>query len=265
MESDRCYAVAGLCTTMRGLKGKCVVITGGASGIGAATAARFVEEGAKVAILDRDADGCDRVGRELPGIVGAFRADVTDLKQVQHAFGNIIVGLGGMDVVINNAGISIRHKFLDITPEDWSKVLAVNQSGVFYVAQTAARYMMEHTGGVILNMASTNGIVGHPYYADYNATKAGVIELTRSMALELAPMVRVNAVAPGYVLTPMQRAEYSDDMLEAVNQKIPLRRHAQPEEIAAMFAFLASDDAAYLTGQVYVIDGGETAGALASR
>lgn len=250
---------------MRGLKGKHVVITGGASGIGAATAVRFLEEGAKVAILDRDADGCDRIGRELPGIAGAFRADVADLKQVQHAFGNIMVGLGGLDVVINNAGISVRHKFLDITPEDWSKVLAVDLSGVFYVAQTAARYMMERSGGVILNMASTNGIVGHPYYADYNATKAGVIELTRSMALELAPKVRVNAVAPGYVLTPMQRAEYSAEMLEAVNQKIPLGRHAKPEEVAALFAFLASDDAAYLTGNVYVIDGGETAGGLASR
>ena len=104
-----------------------------------------------------------------------------------------------------------------------TQVLAVNLTGVFHVAQTAARHMMKHYGGVILNMASTNGIVGHPYYADYNATKAGVIELTRSMALELAPKVRVNAVAPGYVLTPMQRAEYSDEMLEAVNQKIPLR------------------------------------------
>jgi NAD(P)-dependent dehydrogenase (short-subunit alcohol dehydrogenase family) len=125
--------------------------------------------------------------------------------------------------------------------------------------------MMENRGGVILNMASTNGIVGHLYYADYNATKAGVIELTKSMALELAPKVRVNAVAPGYVLTPMQRAEYTDEMLEAVNRKIPLGRHAQPEEIAGLFAFLASDDAAYMTGSVYVIDGGETAGGLASR
>ncbi len=250
---------------MRGLKDKRVVITGGASGIGAATAARFVEEGAQVVILDRDQNACDRIGKEVPGIVGAFRADVADSKQVQHAFGNMVVGLGGLDVVINNAGISIRHSFLDITPDEWNKVLAVNLSGVFHVAQTAARYMMGHNGGVILNMASTNGIVGHPYYADYNATKAGVIELTRSMALELAPKVRVNAVAPGYVLTPMQRAEYSDEMLEAVNRKIPLGRHARPEEVAAMFAFLASDDAAYLTGQVYVIDGGETAGGLASR
>ncbi len=250
---------------MRGLNGKRVIITGGASGIGAATAARFLEEGSRVVIVDRDQAACERIGQSLPGIVATFPADVADHKQVQHAFGNAVVALEGLDVVINNAGISIRHAFRDITPEEWNRVLAVNLGGVFHVAQIAARYLMEHTGGVILNMASTNGMVGHPFYADYNASKAGVIELTRSMALELAPKVRVNAVAPGYVLTPMQRAEYSEAMLEAVNRKIPLGRHAQPEEVAALFAFLASDDAAYLTGQVYVIDGGETAGGLASR
>lgn len=250
---------------MRGLKDKRVLITGGASGIGAATAARFVEEGSRVVILDRDPQACERIQRELPGMIGSFIADVSNPREIEHTFGNVIVGLGGLDVVINNAGISIRHKFLDITVDEWSKVLAVNLSGVFYVAQAAARYMTQHAGGVILNMASTNGIVGHPFYADYNATKAGVIELTKSMALELAPKVRVNAVAPGYVLTPMQRAEYSDEMLGAVNQKIPLQRHADPAEIAALFAFLASDDASYVTGNVYVIDGGEIAGGLASR
>jgi meso-butanediol dehydrogenase/(S,S)-butanediol dehydrogenase/diacetyl reductase len=249
---------------MRGLKDKRVVITGGASGIGTATAARFLEECSKVAILDRDPSACGRVVHELSGLAGTFVADVADIGQVQKAFGDIVATIGGLDVVINNAGISVRHKFLDITPEEWNRVLAVNLTGVFYVAQTAARYMMDHSGGVILNTASTNGIVGYSYYADYNATKAGVIELTRSMALELAPKVRVNAVAPGYVLTPMQRAEYSDEMLAAVNAKLPLGRHAKPEEVAALFAFLASDDAAYLNGQVYVIDGAETAGGLAS-
>jgi NAD(P)-dependent dehydrogenase (short-subunit alcohol dehydrogenase family) len=201
----------------------------------------------------------------LPAIAEALVADVSDYQQVLRAIDVVIRSLGGIDIVINNAGISIRHNFLDITPEEWNKVLATNLNGVFYVAQAAARHMMQHAGGVILNMGSTNGIVGHPYYADYNATKAGVIELTKSMALELAPKVRVNAVAPGYVLTPMQRAEYSEEMLEALNQKIPLRRHADPAEVASLFAFLASDDATYLTGQVYVIDGGETAGGLASR
>jgi meso-butanediol dehydrogenase/(S,S)-butanediol dehydrogenase/diacetyl reductase len=250
---------------MRGLAGKRVLVTGGASGIGAATAARFLEERARVCVLDRDTAARERIARELPQLAGAVDADVSNREQVEQAFGEAVGLMGGVDVLINNAGISIRHKFLDITPESWNKVIAVNLTGVFYVAQAAARHMMERGSGVILNTASTNGMVGQPYYADYNATKAGVIELTRTMALELAPKVRVNAVAPGYVLTPMQRAEYTDEMLEEVNRKIPLGRHAKPEEVAGLFAFLASDDAAYITGHVYTIDGAETAGGLASR
>ncbi len=250
---------------MRGLKSKGVLITGGASGIGAATAARFLEEGAQVCVLDRDAAGCTRIARELPGLAGALRADVGKWEEVQGAFREALAHMSAVDVVINNAGISIRHSFLDISPAEWDRVLGVNLTGVFYVAQTAARHMYERGSGVILQTASTNGMAGHPWYADYNATKAGVISLTKTMALELAPRVRVNAIAPGYVLTPMQRAEYTDEMLEELNRKIPLRRHARPEEIAGLFAFLASDDAQYITGQVVVIDGGETAGDLASR
>jgi meso-butanediol dehydrogenase / (S,S)-butanediol dehydrogenase / diacetyl reductase len=250
---------------MRGLKDKRVLITGGASGIGAATAARFLEEGSRVCILDQDEAACKKIRHQLPGISEAIIADVTDLMQVEAALADAVRVMDGVDVLINNAGISVRHKFLDITPEEWERVIAVNLTGVFYVAQTAAQHMWEQGSGVILQTASTNGIMGYPYYADYNAAKAGVMELTRSMALELAPQIRVCAVAPGYVLTPMQRAEYSDAMLEEVNQKIPLRRHAKPEEIAALFAFLASDDAAYATGQVYTMDGGEIAGGLASR
>jgi NAD(P)-dependent dehydrogenase (short-subunit alcohol dehydrogenase family) len=260
---------------MRGLKDKRVLITGGASGIGAATAARFLEEGSRVCVLDRDEKACEHIKHELrglgeSGISEAIIADVTDLMQVEAAFAEAIRLMDGIDVLINNAGISIRHKFLDITPEEWDKVIAVNLTGVFYVAQTAARHMWERFSvepgsGVILQTASTNGVVGQPFYADYNATKAGVIELTRTMALELAPKIRVCAVAPGYVLTPMQRAEYSDAMLEEVNRKIPLGRHATPQEIAALFAYLASDDAAYATGHVFTLDGGETAGGLASR
>lgn len=250
---------------MRGLKGKRVLITGGASGIGAATAARFLEEGSAVVVLDRDAKGRQQIQSQQPKLAGTVDADVSNLKQVQAAFAEGVRLMGGVDVLINNAGISIRHNFLEITPAEWDRVIAVNLTGVFYMAQTAAWHMWERGSGVILQTASTNGLVGQPYYADYNVTKAGVIELTKSMALELAPKVRVCAVAPGYVLTPMQRAEYTDEMLEAVNRKIPLGRHARPEEIAALFAFLASDDAAYVTGQVYTIDGAETAGGLASR
>ena len=250
---------------MRGLKGKNVLVTGGASGIGQATAARFLEEGCAVCVLDRSTEARARVTRELPELTGVIDADVSNLEQVNAAFTEAIDRMGSVDVLINNAGISIRHDFLDITPEEWNAVMGVNLTGVFYVAQTAARHMVDKGSGVIINTASTAGSTGYPHYADYSASKGGVIALTLAMALELAPVVRVNAISPGYVLTPMQRAEYTDAMLDAVNRKIPLGRHAKPEEIAALFAFLASEDAAFATGQVYVMDGAETTGGLCSQ
>lgn len=249
---------------MRGLKGKRVLITGGASGIGAATVARFLEEEARVVVLDRDEAGGRRLAETHSGLTGFLTADVSDPAAVARVFEELDQLCGGLDVLINNAGISIRHNFIDITPEEWQKVTSINLNGVFYVAQQAARRMLAQGGGIIINMGSTNGFIGYPYYADYNAAKAGVLELTRSMALELAPTVRVVAVCPGYVLTPMQEAEYTPEMMQAVNSKIPLGRHAKTSEIAAMFAFLASDEAPYMTGHYYVIDGGESAGSLAS-
>lgn len=250
---------------MRGLENKRALITGGASGIGKATAMRFLEEGVKVAILDRDETACDQIQEELARLAAVIVADVSDSEAVKSAFSDLDDLWGGLDILINNAGISMRHEFLDIPPEEWRRVVDVNLNGVFYVAQAAARRMLQAGSGVIINMGSTNALLGYPFYADYNASKAGVIELTRSMALELAPDVRVVAVCPGYVMTPMQEAEYTPQMLAEVNRKIPLGRHAQPEEIAALFAFLASEEAAFITGQCYVIDGGETAGGLASR
>jgi NAD(P)-dependent dehydrogenase (short-subunit alcohol dehydrogenase family) len=246
------------------LKGKKVVVTGGASGIGEATVERFLDEGAQVVVFDRDLEASKRLEQRLPEVTEIV-TDVGDANAVEEAFTLSDGILSGLDILINNAGISLRHDFLKITSEEWQEVIRINLNGVFYVAQAAARRMMDAGGGVILNMGSTNGMVGQPFYADYNASKAGVIELTRSMAIELAPKIRVNAVCPGYVMTPMQRAEYTDEMIEAVNAKIPLRRHADPEEVAALFAFLASDEARYLTGQTFVIDGGETCGGLASR
>ncbi len=250
---------------MTGLPGKRIVITGGASGIGAATAARFVAEGSRVVVLDRDGRACARLHEQLPGLAATLVADVADAVAVERAFADLDRALGGIDILVNNAGISVRHRFVEITEEEWRRVLDVNLSGVFRVAQQAARRMVAAGAGVILNMGSTNGVMGYPWYADYNASKAAVIELSRSMALELAPSVRVNAVCPGYIMTPMQEAEYTPQMIEAVNAKIPLGRHGRPEEVAALFAFLASDEAAYITGQAFIIDGGEIAGGLASR
>ena len=233
---------------MKGLAGKRVVVTGGTSGIGAATAARFREEGCEVVVLAR---------RSEPGVISC---DVGDREQVDAAFERI----GGVDVVVNNAGISIRSPAAEIGADQWEQVLRTNLSGAFWVAQAAARRMLMSGGGVILNTASTNALVGYRYYADYNATKAGVVALTKSLALEWAPTVRVNAVCPGYVLTPMQEAEYTPEMLAEVNRRIPLGRHATPEELAGLFAYLASDEAAYFTGSVIVMDGGETAGSMVS-
>ena len=233
---------------MKGLAGKKVVITGGTSGIGAATAQRFRDEGCEVVILARS-----------PG-PGVIQCDVGDRAQVDRAFAQI----GSLDVLIANAGVSIRSPAVDIGADQWDQVMATNLSGAFWVAQAAARTMLLGGGGVILFTASTNALVGYRYYADYNATKAGLVALAKSLALEWAPTIRVNAVCPGYVLTPMQEAEYTPEMLAEVNRRIPLGRHATPEELAGLFAYLASDEAAYFTGSVLVMDGGETAGSVVS-
>ncbi len=242
---------------MRGLEGKRVVVTGGTSGIGEATSRRFLDEGARVVALAVGKEEIATAAERIPGI-GALLCDVADAAAVESAFAHADELLGGVDVLVANAGISIRKPFLEIEEADWRRVLDVNLTGVFHCAQQAARRMVAGDGGVILMTASTNGLTGHPFYADYNASKAGVILLARTMALELAPAVRVNAVCPGYVLTPMQKSEYTDEMLAEVNAGIPLGRHASPEEIASLFAFLASDDGAYFTGAVISVDGGET-------
>lgn len=238
-----------------------VLVTGSASGIGLAIAQRFVDDGARVAVLDVD----DRAVRGLDlGAALRLVGDVADPVSVDRAFAEIDRAWGGVDVVFNNAGVSIREPALCASLEHWNRTLAVNLTGTFLVAQRAAARMVCQGSGAIVNIASVSGMVGMPNYMSYNVSKAGVIELTKTLALELAPKVRVNAICPGYVLTPMQAAEYSSDEIDACAAKLPLGRLGQPEEIAALGAYLASDEARFVTGQPFVIDGGETAGGLAS-
>lgn len=242
------------------LEGKRVVITGGASGIGLATANRFIDEGSNVVIVDRNREALENVLWSLPQLAGGVYGDVSHPKEIKTAFIEVDELLGGIDILISNAGISVRKPFLEIDYEQWSQVLRINLDGMFLCAKEAIKRMEGQRSGVVLFTASNNGMEGHRGYADYNASKAGVILLAKTLALEFAPWLRANAICPGYVLTPMQKAEYTPEMLTEVNTQIPMQRHAEPKEIAALFAFLASSEAAYITGTAIPIDGGETAG-----
>lgn len=245
---------------MQGLQDKAVLITGGASGIGQAAVRRFVDEGARVALFDRDEGAIAKTLAEIPDVAAAITVDVSDDLAVAAAFRELERTFPRLDVLINNAGISVRHEgFLGIEPAQWRRTMDTNINGVFYVARESVRRMDE---GAIVNMSSINALAAFPHYADYNASKAAILALSRTMAVELAPRIRVIALCPGAVMTPMQQAEYTPEMFAEVNANIPLGRHADPSEIASFLAFFASDEARFMTGQHCVVDGGETARAV---
>ncbi|MFI6481246.1 SDR family NAD(P)-dependent oxidoreductase [Nonomuraea sp. NPDC050663] len=233
-----------------------VVITGASSGIGFATAEHFARSGDAVFNLDVQPP----IAQPAPGVTW-IEADVTDWAAMETAVSGVWTEHRRLDVVIANAGISVRHGVLDLDEATARRIVDVNLLGVLGLWRCAAGYMVRQGHGVLLATASVNASRGFPYYADYNATKAGILALCRTFAMELSPHIRVACVSPGAVLTPMQEAEYTPEMLEDVNRSIPLGRHAQPSEIGAAFHFLASPSAAFLTGQEVVVDGGETAGA----
>lgn len=248
-------------TTQGDFTGKTAVITGGGSGIGAACARMIVDRGGAVILLDRDIGNANSIALQTNG--EAHELDVTDAKAV-----NAVVDVWAQtnkipDVLINCAGVREFADPLEISPEHWQQVLSVNLSGTFYITQAVARLWRDRKRtGAIVNTSSTSGIFASEHRVTYVASKHGVVGLTRQLALDLGPLgIRINAVAPGVVQTPMTQTYFDDpDTEDRIRTVYPLGRVAQPEDVAEVILFLASDRARHVTGTVIPVDGGYTAG-----
>jgi 3-oxoacyl-[acyl-carrier protein] reductase len=247
---------------MPDLTGKVALVTGASRGIGAAVAARLAACGASVAVnYSGSKSAADAVVASIEARGGraiALQADVSDAKACAGLVENTIEGLGGLDIVVNNAGIARDGLIVRMSDEDWDAVIGTNLTGVFNVTRAVTRHLMKQRSGAIVNVTSVIGLVGNAGQANYAAAKAGVIGLTKSVAKELAPRgVRVNAVAPGFIGTDMT-AELPENVRQAALGQIALGRFGDAEDVATAVAFLVSEDARYITGQTLAIDGGMT-------
>ena len=233
------------------LNNKICIITGAAQGIGAATVKKFADEGAIVI-------GCDRFGQPVEGAADVFAVDVTDRAQVDAMVAAVKAKYGRIDVLVNNAGITKDARLVKMTLEQFDAVIDVNLRGVFHCTQAVADTMVAQGSGVILNASSVVGIYGNFGQTNYAASKFGVIGFTKTWSRELGPKgIRVNAVAPGFVETPIL-ATIPDKVLQQMREQVPLHRLGKPEEIANVYAFLASDEASYVNGAVIEVSGGMT-------